>query len=94
MIKSATFLLLAFAAGLVAKELPKPTTPNPGLRYYYPLPKLAEPKAYEFDVVIYGSSPAAVSAACQAKKMGKSVGVFVFRRHVGGMSSSGLSDVD
>jgi hypothetical protein len=26
--------------------------------------------------------------------MGKSVGVFVFRRHVGGMSSSGLSDVD
>jgi len=92
--KSLPFLLLAFAAGLVAKELPKPTTPNPGLRYYYPLPKLADPIACEFDVVIYGASPAAVSAACQARKMGKSVGVFVFRRHVGGMSSSGLSDVD
>ena len=77
-----------------AKELPRPTTPNPGLRYYYPLPKAADPKTYEFDVVIYGASPAAVSAACQAKKMGRSVGVFVFRRHVGGMSSAGLSDVD
>jgi hypothetical protein len=87
-------LFLALAVVGFAKELPKPSNPNPGLRYYYPVPKIAEPKTYEFDVVIYGSSPAAVSAACQAKKMGKSVGVFVFRRHVGGMSSSGLSDVD
>ena len=87
-------LLLASVTADAAKELPKPSTPNPGLRYYYPVPKAAEPKTYEFDVVIYGASPAAVSAACQAKKMGKSVGVFVFRRHVGGMSSSGLSDVD
>ena len=75
-------------------EVSKPTTPNPGLRYYYPVPRAADPKTYDFDVVIYGASPAAVSAACQAKKMGKSAGVFVFRRHVGGMSSSGLSDVD
>jgi hypothetical protein len=58
------------------------------------VPKEAEPKTHDFDLVIYGASPAAVSAACQAKKMGKSVGIFVFRRHVGGMSSSGLSDVD
>jgi hypothetical protein len=87
-------LLLALTLTGFAKELPKPSTPNPGLRYYYPVPKLAEPMAYDFDVVIYGASPAAVSAACQAKKLGKSVGVFVFRRHVGGMSSSGLSDVD
>ena len=77
-----------------AKELPKPSTPNPGLRYYYPVPKEASPKTRDFDVVIYGASPAAVSAACQAKKMGKTVGIYVFRRHVGGMSSSGLSDVD
>lgn len=86
--------LALMASASFAKELPKPTTPNPGLRYYYPVAKAAEPKEYNFDVVIYGASPAAVSAACQAKKMGKSVGVFVFRRHVGGMSSSGLSDPD
>jgi hypothetical protein len=95
MIKSISLLLLAaLSTNAIAKELPKPSNPNPGLRYYYPVPKEAAPKTFEFDVVIYGASPAAVSAACQAKKMGKSVGVFVFRRHVGGMSSSGLSDVD
>ena len=88
-------LLVALAACPVfAGERATPTTPNPGLRYYYPVPRVADPTIHDFDVVIYGASPAAVSAACQAKKMGKSVGVFVFRRHVGGMSSSGLSDVD
>lgn len=87
-------LSAACAGALTAKELPRPTTPSPGLKYYYPLPKAPEPKSYDFDVVIYGASPAAVSAACQAKKMGRSAAIFVFRRHVGGMSSSGLSDVD
>lgn len=91
-----TLLTLTFLATFLsfAKELPRPDTPSPGLRYYYPVPKVADPKVYDFDVVIYGASPAAVSAACQAKKMRKSAGVFVFRRHVGGMSSSGLSHVD
>ena len=89
-------LLLAaiFTAVSNAKQLPRPNTPNPGLRYYYPVPKTDAPRTYDFDIVIYGASPAAVSAACQAKKLGKTVGVFVFRRHIGGMSSSGLSDVD
>ena len=50
--------------------------------------------AETYDVVVYGGTSAGVIAAVQAKKMGKSVGIFVFRRHVGGMSSSGLSDVD
>ena len=90
----ALLLLTILSATGWAKDLPRPSNPNPGLRYYYPVPKVAEPTTYDFDVVIYGSSPAAVSAACQAKKLGKTVGVFVFRRHVGGMSSSGLSDVD
>ena len=93
--KSCTVLLAAaFTAAAFAKELPKPSTPNPGLHYYYPVPIEPTPKKHDFDIVIYGASPAAVSAACQAKKMGKTVGIFVFRRHVGGMSSSGLSDVD
>ncbi len=87
-------LATACAGAAPAKELPRPTTPSPGLRYYDPVPKAAEPQTYDFDVVIYGASPAAVSAACQAKKMGRSAAIFVFRRHVGGMSSSGLSDVD
>jgi hypothetical protein len=94
MTKFLSLLLLSFASVLAAKELSCPTTPNPGLKYYYPVPKAAEPRTYDFDVVIYGASPAAISAACQAKKMGKTAAIFVFRRHVGGMSSSGLSTVD
>ncbi|MCC6354157.1 MAG: FAD-dependent oxidoreductase [Verrucomicrobiae bacterium] len=90
----AAAIATAITTGSIAKELPKPRLLNPGLRYYYPVPKEAAPKTHDFDIVIYGASPAAVSAACQAKKMGKSVGIFVFRRHVGGMSSAGLSDVD
>jgi hypothetical protein len=82
------------SAAITARELPRPTTPSPSLRYYYPLPKATDPTTHEFDVVIYGASPAAVFAAVQARTMGKTAGVFVFRRHVGGMSSSGLSDVD
>jgi hypothetical protein len=87
-------LVAIMACPVLGGEPAAPTTPSPGLRYYYPVPRATDPKTHDFDVVIYGASPAAVSAACQAKKMGKSAGVFVFRRHVGGMSSSGLSDVD
>ena len=94
MIRSSLILTLITTAGLAARDLPRPTTPNPGLKYYYPVPKSAAPTTHGFDVVIYGASPAAVSAAVQARKMGRTAGVFVFRRHVGGMSSSGLSDVD
>jgi len=87
-------LVTALASAPGAESLPAPRSPNPGLRYYYPVPRESQPVTHDFDVVIYGASPAAVSAAWQARKMGKTVGVFVFRRHVGGMSSSGLSDVD
>lgn len=92
--KTCVLVMAAFTTVSTARELPKPATPNPGLRYYYPVPREVSPKTFDFDIVIYGASPAAVSAACQARKMGKTVGIFVFRRHVGGMSSSGLSDVD
>jgi len=85
---------LLIGTAVPAESIPKPGTPNPGLRYYYPVPKAATPETYDFDVVIYGASPAAVSAAVQCRSMGKTAGVFVFRRHVGGMSSSGLSHVD
>ena len=45
------------------KRASKAKYANPGLRYYYPLPKIENPKNYEFDIVIYGASPAAISAA-------------------------------
>ena len=48
----------------------------------------------EFDVVIYGGTSAAVIAAVQVKKMGKTVMVVSPDRHLGGLSSGGLGWTD
>jgi hypothetical protein len=46
------------------------------------------------DVVIYGGTSGAISAAVQAKRMGKSVIVVSPDRHLGGLSSGGLGFTD
>ncbi|HUS36248.1 MAG TPA: FAD-dependent oxidoreductase, partial [Verrucomicrobiae bacterium] len=50
--------------------------------------------AQTFDVVIYGGTSAAVIAAVQARKMGKSVVVVSPDKHLGGLSSGGLGFTD
>jgi hypothetical protein len=67
---------------------------NPGLKYYYKLPLQGIPQTVTFDICVYGGTPAGVSAAIQASRMGKTVALAVFRRHVGGMTSGGLTEVD
>lgn len=47
-----------------------------------------------WDLVVYGGSSAAVIAAVQAKRMGKSVVVVSPDRHLGGLSSGGLGMTD
>ncbi len=46
------------------------------------------------DVIIYGSTSAAIMAAVQVKKMGKSVIVVSPDKHLGGLSSGGLGFTD
>lgn len=46
------------------------------------------------DVVVYGGTSAAVAAAVQAKRMGKSVVIVCPDKHLGGLSSSGLGWTD
>ncbi len=53
----------------------------------------AEDKS-EYDIVIYGGTSAAVIAAVQAKKMGKSVIIVSPDKHLGGLSSGGLGWTD
>jgi hypothetical protein len=48
----------------------------------------------ESDVVVYGGTSAAVIAAVQARKMGKSVVVVSPDKHLGGLSSGGLGWTD
>ena len=46
------------------------------------------------DIVIYGSSPAAISAAVQAKRMGKSAVVVSPETRIGGLTTGGLGQTD
>lgn len=62
--------------------------------YYYPLSKADPPQVFEADMCIYGATPAGVMAAIQCRRMGKTALLVEFGRHVGGMTSSGLSKTD
>ena len=53
----------------------------------------AQPR-YEADVIVYGGTSAAISAAVQVKKMGKSVIIVSPDTHLGGLSSGGLGFTD
>ncbi len=48
----------------------------------------------EADIVIYGGTSAAITAAVQAKQMGKSVVIVSPDKHLGGMTSGGLGWTD
>jgi len=51
-------------------------------------------QSYDADIVIYGGTSAAVTAAVQAKKMGKSVIVVSPDKHLGGLTAGGLGFTD
>jgi hypothetical protein len=53
-----------------------------------------DPSVHQYDVVIYGGTSAAVTAALQAKAMGRSVIVVSPDKHLGGLSSGGLGFTD
>jgi hypothetical protein len=69
------------------------TTPNPGLKCYYPAPG-APVLDVAADVIVYGGTSGGVVAAVQAARMSKSVAFVVFGRHVGGMTAGGLTETD
>ncbi len=70
------------------------TTSSPALRYYYPLQTPKKPLEMEVDICVYGSSPAGIAAAIQARRMGKTVVLLSFDTHIGGLSSGGLGATD
>lgn len=49
---------------------------------------------FKADVIIYGGTSAAITAAVQVKKMGKSVLIVSPDKHLGGLSASGLGFTD
>ena len=63
------------------------------LRYYRQMTP-GKPKVITCNVAVYGGTPAGVTAAMQAARMGKKVVLLSFNRHVGGMTSGGLTASD
>jgi hypothetical protein len=61
---------------------------------YYRQVEQAQPKTFEFDVAVYGGTPGGVTTAIQAARMGKKTVLLSFNRHVGGMTSGGLTATD
>ena len=51
-------------------------------------------ETHESDIIIYGSTPAAVSAAVQAKRMGKAAIVVSPETRIGGLTTGGLGETD
>src|SRR5690349_13561303 len=49
---------------------------------------------FEADIIIYGGTSAAITAAVQARRMGKTVIVVSPDKHLGGLSSGGLGFTD
>lgn len=90
---AALYLFLLAAVAQPSSAFAAATTPNPGLHYYYPAPQ-APVVDVEADVVIYGGTSGGVVAAVQAVRMGKTAVLVVFGRHVGGMTSGGLTQTD
>jgi hypothetical protein len=61
---------------------------------YYRQVETGKPKVIECDVAVYGGTPAGVTAAIQAGRMGKKAVLLSFNRHVGGLTSGGLTATD
>ncbi|WP_082687096.1 FAD-dependent oxidoreductase [Bacillus sp. FJAT-27445] len=64
------------------------------LHYYVTTPKASDPKIIERDLIVYGATPAGITAAIQAKQMGLTVAIAEFGKHIGGISASGLGASD
>jgi len=62
--------------------------------YYYRHAEPGTPTSIECDVAVYGGTPAGVTAAIQAARMGRRGVLLSFNRHVGGMTSGGLTATD
>lgn len=62
--------------------------------HYYRHQQPGKPAVITCDVAVYGGTPGGVTAAIQAARMGRKTLLLSFDRHVGGMTSGGLTATD
>jgi hypothetical protein len=73
--------------------VPGGPSPYHALKYYYPVPSRPR-EVHKADIVIYGGTSAGATAAVQASRLGMSVILAVFGRHIGGITAAGLGATD
>ncbi|MCJ8009079.1 FAD-dependent oxidoreductase [Lederbergia wuyishanensis] len=64
------------------------------LKYYIPSKPSGHSSEISADLVVYGATPAGITAAIQAKHLGLNVIIAEFSNHIGGMTASGLGATD
>ncbi len=64
------------------------------LHYYVPTKKVDQSTLIEKNLIIYGGTPAGITAAIQATRMGLTVAIIEFSKNIGGMTASGLGATD
>src|SRR4051812_41284252 len=64
------------------------------LHYYVPAEKVDNPAIVDKNLIIYGGTPAGITAAIQATRMSLSVAIVEFSNNIGGMTASGLGATD
>jgi hypothetical protein len=77
------------STAFIRAEVAQPAEP----KYYLPAPAV-DSVTLDYEVGVYGGSPAGVGAALQAVRMGKRTILLSFNNHVGGLTSGGLTATD
>jgi len=62
--------------------------------FYYRQAEAGKSVIHECEVAVYGGTPAGVTAAIEAARMGRKTLLISFNRHVGGLTSGGLTATD
>jgi len=62
--------------------------------HYYLKPEQGATRTIQYDVAVYGGTPAGVTAAIQSARGGKKTVLLSFNQYVGGMTSGGLTATD
>ncbi len=75
-------------------EHPAPIEVHDEVPVYYRSADERKSAVRKCEVAVYGGTPAGVTAAIQAARMGRKTVLLSFNRHVGGMTSGGLTATD
>lgn len=93
-ISKLAFVSTVFLFGCTTSSQNSNVDAKRGKPYYYREVEPGKSKITEYDIAVYGGTPAAVTATIQAARMGKKAVLITSNHYVGGMTSGGLTATD